>query len=454
MEQELKPYNGYEPANLSWLSKIPSNWEIKRVSILFDEQKVKNSNYEFKNAFQFKFGEIVEKKQVGTVEELKETYEKYTIVQPNDIVINGLNLNYDFVTQRVGLVQKAGIITSAYISISPREYVNPKYACYLFKSMDNIKMLNGMGTGIRLTLSFGELKKHYIPYPKLTEQDQIIKFLDFKASKINRFIKEKKREIELLKELKRAEINIAVTKGLNPNAPMKVTGISWLGEIPENWDLKRAKTMFEKANRPVEDYHETITCFRDGEVTLRKNRRTTGFTESFKEIGYQGIKTGDLVIHQMDAFAGAVGVSDSDGKGTPVYSVCIPKSKDFNNYFYALIIREMANTGFIQSLYRGIRERSSDFRFETFARQYLPIPSRQEQDEILTYINEKTTKIDGFIRKLNQEISLAQEYKTSLISEVVTGIVDVRNVKVDEIIEEETWDESDTEVEAEELIEE
>lgn len=173
---------------------------------------------------------------------------------------------------------------------------------------------------------------------------------------------------------------------------------------------------------------EVITCFRDGQVTLRKNRRTDGFTNSLKEIGYQGIRTGDLVIHQMDAFAGSIGVSDSDGKGTPVYICCQPKITDCNNYYYAYLLREMARSGFISSLYRGIRERSSDFRFETFAIQYLPIPPNEEQVSIVSAINSMSSKIDTLTTKLNAQIGYLKELKQRIISDAVTGKIDVREV--------------------------
>ena len=114
-------------------------------------------------------------------------------------------------------------------------------------------------------------------------------------------------------------------------ATYKPTGIAWLPQIPEHWNLVRGKNLYQKMQRAVNDTDEVITCFRDGTVTLRKNRRTKGFTESLKEFGYQGIRKGDLVIHVMDAFAGAIGVSDSDGKGTPVYSVCQARV-DSNNH--------------------------------------------------------------------------------------------------------------------------
>jgi type I restriction enzyme S subunit len=197
------------------------------------------------------------------------------------------------------------------------------------------------------------------------------------------------------------------------------TEIPWLQEMPSHWYSQRAKTMYIKMNRPVAESDDVVTCFRDGLVTLRKNRRTTGFTESIKEIGYQGIKKGDLVIHVMDAFAGAIGVSDSNGKGTPVYSVCTAKG-DYNNYYYAFIVREMAKKGFIQSLYRGIRERSSDFRYEVFGSQLLPIPPRSEQDQIVRYLDRKVSMINKYINAKKKQIEFLKEQKQAIINQAVT----------------------------------
>ena len=201
----------------------------------------------------------------------------------------------------------------------------------------------------------------------------------------------------------------------------KDSGVKWIGEIPGHWDLLRAKNIFERQFRPVRDCDEVVTCFRDGQVTLRKNRRVEGFTESLKEIGYQGIRKGDLVIHQMDAFAGSIGVSDSDGKGTPVYICCLPKdSNNVNVYFYAYLLREMARSGFIKSLYRGIRERSSDFRFDTFAVQWLLLVPIEEQQEIVTYLDSKVAKIDEYISIAEKKIAALEELKQTIIAEAVT----------------------------------
>lgn len=203
----------------------------------------------------------------------------------------------------------------------------------------------------------------------------------------------------------------------------KKSEITWLPMIPAHWNTLKGKHLFTKMNRPISTSDEVVTCFRDGTVTLRKNRRLRGFTESIKEIGYQGIRKGDLVIHVMDAFAGAIGISDSDGKATPVYSVCKPKL-DLNPSFYALIVREMARVGYITSLAKGIRERSTDFRFETFAAQLLPLPSIEEQNAIAYFIDWKTRQINKFIQKKKRLIELLKEQKQVIINQAVTRGLD------------------------------
>lgn len=195
--------------------------------------------------------------------------------------------------------------------------------------------------------------------------------------------------------------------------------VPWIKQMPEHWGLVRGKNLYQKMQRPTSDTDEVVTCFRDGTVTLRKNRRTTGFTESLKEIGYQGIRKGDLVIHVMDAFAGSIGVSDSDGKGTPVYSVCQAKGNS-NNQYYALLLREMARSGYIQSLYRGIRERSSDFRFEVFAAQFYPVPPREEQDQIVRFLDWKVSSINRLISVKQKQIACLNEKFLAAINAFVT----------------------------------
>lgn len=200
----------------------------------------------------------------------------------------------------------------------------------------------------------------------------------------------------------------------------KDSGIYFIPDIPKSWQVLKAKYLFKQEKREVRPEDEIVTCFRDGQVTLRKNRRTEGFTNSMKEIGYQGVRKGDLVIHNMDAFAGAIGVSDSDGKGTPVYACCTPKRDDINQYYYCYLLRYLARNGFILSLAKGIRERSTDFRFNDFKELYLPVPSREEQDAIVSYIDLHSTKIDEAIAQQQKMIDLLNERKQIIINNAVT----------------------------------
>ena len=194
--------------------------------------------------------------------------------------------------------------------------------------------------------------------------------------------------------------------------------------IPSSWNVLKGKILFKEEKRPIRQQDEIVTCFRDGQVTLRKNRRLEGFTNSLKEIGYKGIRKGDLVIHNMDAFAGAIGVSDSDGKGTPVYAVCTPIREDVNQYYYCFLLRFLAKIGFIQSLAKGIRERSTDFRYGDFKELLLPVPSRAEQDAIVRYLDAATSKIDKAIAMQQKMIDLLNERKQIIVQNAVTKGLD------------------------------
>ena len=201
------------------------------------------------------------------------------------------------------------------------------------------------------------------------------------------------------------------------------SGVEWLGEVPHHWESRRLKFLFSLQKRPVVDSDGIVTCFRDGAVTLRANRRTDGFTNAEKEIGYQGIRRGDLVIHAMDAFAGAIGVSDSDGKSSPVYSACTP-NEGVSAYYYARLLRHMALAGFVSSLAKGIRERSTDFRWSDASEIYLPFPSISEQTQIARFLDHETARIDALIEEQQRLIELLKEKRQAVISHAVTKGLD------------------------------
>ena len=209
-----------------------------------------------------------------------------------------------------------------------------------------------------------------------------------------------------------------------PYPAYKDSGVDWLGAVPDIWESKRLKFLFSMVKRDVREEDRIVTCFRDGAVTLRDNRRTDGFTNALKEIGYQGIRVGDLVIHAMDAFAGAIGVSDSDGKSSPVYSVCTPVSSSVSASYYARLLRNMALAGFVTSLAKGIRERSTDFRWADAGEIFLPVPSEIEQKKIVAFLDHETARIDALIEEQQRLIEMLKEKRQAVISNAVTKGLD------------------------------
>ena len=191
---QMKRYERYKDSGVQWIGEIPEHWEVKRLGASFTEDRQTNSALLNTDAFQFNYGTLVRKKREYKPEEYAEVYSKYTLLKPDDIVINGLNLNYDFVSQRVAIAKEEGIITSAYLVMRPRPNAYADYFCFLFKTMDAHKLFHGMGTGIRLTLSFSEVKRQDIPVPPFPEQHAIVDYLKDKIHKIDKYVAERERE--------------------------------------------------------------------------------------------------------------------------------------------------------------------------------------------------------------------------------------------------------------------
>ena len=420
----MKSYSNYKDSGVKWLGQIPQHWEMLRAKNMF-ARMARPVREEDEVITCFRDGEVTLRKNRRT-EGFTESFKEigYQGIRKGDLVIHQM----DAFAGAIGVSDSDGKGTPVYICLQPKIECNNVYYAHLLRVMAHSGFIKSLYRGIRERSSdfrFETLARLSLPLPPLSEQLSIVSYLDGKVSAMDRLVLLTQQKVEHLKALKQAIIQEAVTTGIpNKNHILKQTNIKWIKQIPQHWEEKRAKNMFVRMARPVREEDEVITCFRDGEVTLRKNRRTEGFTESFKEIGYQGIRKGDLVIHQMDAFAGAIGVSDSDGKGTPVY-ICLQPKIECNNVYYAHLLRVMAYSGYIKSLYRGIRERSSDFRYETFARLYLPLPPLSEQEEIVAYLDEKTAKIDLLIDKELQQIDHIKDLKQTLIADVVTGKVDV-----------------------------
>ena len=208
---------------------------------------------------------------------------------------------------------------------------------------------------------------------------------------------------------------------------MKDSSIEWIGEIPEGWSIARGKHILTLLQRTVFPTDGVITCFRDGEVTLRSNRREDGFTVSLKEIGYQGIEPGDLVVHGMDGFAGSIGISDSRGKSSPVL-VVLDSSQDKKYLMYYL--RSMAYNNVFLALSTGIRVRSCDLKWNKLADLLYLVPPIVEQHKLVSFLDEKCSEIDAMLSKTRASIEEYKKLKQAVITQAVTkGVRGEREMK-------------------------
>lgn len=459
----LRPYAEMRPSGLPWLGDVPAHWDVRRIKTLLREVDNRTKTGEERLlSLRMRQG-LVDHIDAGGKLIPPESLVNFKIVEPGQVVMNRMRAAAGL----FGVASVRGLVSPDYAVFEPKpEAFNP-YLLQAFRlpSLSAVFRAEskGLGTGqsgfLRLyTDRFGPIP---VPYPPLDEQRLIVRFLDWHGVQTAKLIRAKKKIIALLNEQKQAIIHRAVTRGLDADVRLKPSGIPWLGDVPERWEIRRGKSLFTKVAREVSPDAEVVTCFRDGTVTLRRNRRTSGFTESLKEIGYQGICRGDLVIHAMDAFAGAIGVSDSDGKGTPVYSVCRPEN-GVNAEYFALLLREMARTNWLVAIAKGIRERSTDFRYDAFAAQHYPAPPFAEQCSIVAFAIAQTTDISRTIEQTLREITLVDEFRTRLIADVVTGKLDVRAIAaslpetseaepIDDLAEDDDLDEAVDDAENEEV---
>lgn len=250
MKNKLKPYEEYRETAYVWLGNIPKHWQIKRVKTEFFY--VKNPSYEHNPVVLSLTQNGIKVRDVSNNEgQLAESYEGYNSVEIGDICLNPMDLE----SGAARLSNYRGVISNAYFTIRPKYKgrINTKFYSEYFDMHYRLKIFYPYGKGVgrpegsggRWTLNRETFMNFPLLLPPKEEQDQIVRYLDSKLSKINKYIKAKKKQIELLKEQKQAIINEEVTKGLDPNAKMKPSGIEWLGDIPEKWNIRRLKSVVD-----------------------------------------------------------------------------------------------------------------------------------------------------------------------------------------------------------------
>ena len=313
-------------SGIEWIGEIPEGWEVAPIRSCFDEVRTKNTNGQEQNALQFKFGNIISKTNFNANADdyVADAITNYTVVLPDTVMINGLNLNYDFKSLRVALVKEKGVITSAYLAIFPdRKKISPQYATYLFKGYETKMAFHNMGAGIRKTLGYKEFKNQPLLLPSEKEQNKISAYLDSKCSHIDIMLSKIRSSIEEYKKLKQAVITQAVTKGVRGEREMKDSGVEWIGEIPKEWVCEKIKyaTSISRGlfnHRPRNDeryYNGKYPFIQTGDVA-NATKYIVSYSQTLNELGKSVSKefpkgtltmtiaanVGDVAILNFDAY--------------------------------------------------------------------------------------------------------------------------------------------------------
>lgn len=408
-----------EQIETTWYGRIPGTWSCDKINALYKLRNEKVSDKDFPPLSVTKQGVLPQLETAAKTDD----HDNRKLVCTGDFAINSRSDRRG----SCGISPLDGSVSLINTVLCPRNTMSPEYYNWLFHTDQFADEFYKWGHGIvddLWTTGWNDMRNIIIPVPPLSKQFRIADFLDTKCSAIDSAIATAEKEIEKYQEYKRAVITKAVTKGLDPNVEMKDSRLAWIGTIPEHWDVQRGKYFSVLLQRPVQPSDGVITCFRDGEVTLRSNRREEGFTFADKEIGYQGIEPGDLVVHGMDGFAGAIGISDSRGKGSPVLNVIdTVESKPYLMYQ----MRVMAWSGLFESLATGIRVRSCDTSWRKLKNINFLLPPISEQQKIADYIVQRESQINALIHTKQELINKLSEYKKSLIYAYVTGKKEVPN---------------------------
>lgn len=400
-------------SGFEWIGIIPSEWGLSRIGQVYRLRNTKVSDTDYPPL------SVTNKGIVPQLDTAAKTnaHDDRKLVKKGDFAINSRSDRRG----SCGISDYDGSVSLINTILAPLNEMNPGYYDWLFHTVQFGDEFYKFGHGIvddLWTTGWQEMKKITIPTPPLSEQKRIADFLDAKCAEIDALTADIRTQIDTLEQHKRSVITETVTKGLDPNAEMKDSGIQWIGNMPAHWDVIRGKYILRYMQKPVREDDGVITCFRDGEVTLRSNRREDGFTMSDKEIGYQGIDVGDLVVHGMDGFAGSIGISDSRGKASPVLNVLdTDQCKRYIMYY----LRSMAYSDVFLALATGIRVRSCDLRWNKLAELSYPIPPLDEQNAIVKHIDSVLSKADAVIADKKAQLATLDEYKKSLIFEYVTG---------------------------------
>lgn len=429
---QFKEYPSYKASGVEWLGDVPNHWNLKRFSYIFDENKKKNIGLKEINVLSLSYGNIKEKNIDDNKGLLPESFETYQIIKPNDIVFRFTDLQNDKRSLRSAISKYHGIITSAYISVTTKQ--NADFYNYLFRAYDLQKVFYSMGEGMRQSLKMDELNKMPVVLPNKDEQKHIVSFLDTETARIDNLITKQEKLIELLEEQRKSIISHAVTKGLDPNAPMKDSGVEWLGDVPEHWDFSRidgiskivrGNSAFAKADLlevgqyvalqygktyKVDEINTSFNSyvnqefFKDAQVANFQDVILISTSETLEDLGHSCF----YARHDLGLIGGE-------------QFLLKPKAEILGKYLY---YATKAFSVFLQRYATGLKV----FRFnlDDLKNIYIPNLSLEDQYKIADFLDTETAKIDTLIEKQKTLIEKLKEYRSSIISHAVTGKIDVR----------------------------
>ena len=418
-------------SSIPWIGEIPKEWQVNMLSSLFDEHKQKNKDLAETNLLSLSYGKIV-RKDINTKEGLlPESFDGYNIISRGDIVFRLTDLQNDKRSLRTGLCLEKGIITSAYVTIRERKPLNSSYFHYLLHSYDLCKVFYGMGDGVRQGMNYSDLRKLLVLHPTLAEQQRIAEFLDRKCAEVDEMIGLQEQIIEELKAYKQSVITEAVTKGLNPNAPMRDSEIMYVDKIPSHW--KETKTL-RLLSMPITDGpHETPEGLDDGIPFISADAVSDGYINFDNKWGYISQEyyeacckkyipqKQDIYMIKSGASTGRTAIVETD----EIFTIWSPLAVFRANqevilpYFLLYVLRSDSYQKQVENKWSFGTQQNIGMR--TLEKLIISYPPISEQQAIADYLDEKCVDIDSLIQTKLSKIDSLKEYKKSIIYEYVTG---------------------------------
>ena len=414
-------YDSYKDSGVEWLGSVPSTWALTRLGGLFEERKVKVSDKDFEPLSVTKRGIFP---QLETAAKTSDG-DNRKLVKTGDFVINSRSDRKG----SSGVSPLDGSVSLINIVLKPTN-ISPEICNHILKSYAFVEEYYRMGHGIVAdlwTTRYDEMRSIMIALPSPEEQRAIAAFLDEKCAKVDEAVRIKEEQIALLRERRQVLIQQAVTNGLNPHAPMKDSGIDWIGEIPAHWEVVPLKRLFRERNDRSTTGAETL-------LSLRMNEGLVPHDDvSDKQIGadalkdYKQVFPGQLVMNRMRASIGIFGIVTSSGIVSPDYAIFDMAARANGDFFLQLFKTGVMGQQF-RNASRGLGTGSSGFMrlyTDDFGSISVALPPLAEQNKIVSHINNLSKKIGDVVLLKEDQIAALREYKTCLINAAVTGKIKV-----------------------------